>query len=218
MDSMVISKNEVIKLFNEYAQEYDEWFELNKFAYASEVKALKMLIPKYGKGLEVGVGTGRFALPLGIKIGVEPAKVMAQIAKRRGITVYESKAEKLPFNNSSFDYIVFITTLCFLQNPFNALKEAKRILKVGGHIIIGMINKDSSIGKIYKSKISKFYKHANFYSVDEVLDWLKKLEFTNFKACQTLFKRLEEMQDIDSVKRGYKQGGFVVISALKKSE
>lgn len=72
-------------VFEESAQEYDEWFERHGFAYQSELAAIKTFIPKEGRGLEIGVGTGRFAVPLGIKVGVEPAKAMAAIARKRGM-------------------------------------------------------------------------------------------------------------------------------------
>ncbi|MHC1635338.1 MAG: class I SAM-dependent methyltransferase [Candidatus Methanospirareceae archaeon] len=90
-----------IEIFERYAQEYDEWFDANRFAYESEIQALKKFIPKDSKGLEVGVGTGRFAVPLGVRVGVEPAKAMADIARKRGIEVYEAKAEELPFDDIS---------------------------------------------------------------------------------------------------------------------
>jgi len=57
-------------------------------------------------GLEVGVSTGRFAVPLGIRIGVEPANAMAEIARKRGIEVYDAKGEKLPFDDESFGLFV----------------------------------------------------------------------------------------------------------------
>jgi hypothetical protein len=46
------------------------------------------MLPEGGTGIEIGVGTGRFAAPLGIKVGVEPARAMGEIARReRGIEV-----------------------------------------------------------------------------------------------------------------------------------
>jgi ubiquinone/menaquinone biosynthesis C-methylase UbiE len=51
------------EVFDKYFKEYDEWYEKNKLAYLSEVAALKKVIPKGKKGLEIGVGTGRFAKP-----------------------------------------------------------------------------------------------------------------------------------------------------------
>ncbi len=209
-----------IEIFERHAQEYDEWFEVNRFTYKSEVLALKKFIPQKGKGLDVGVGTGRFAVPLDIKIGVEPAKAMADIARSRGIEVYEAKAEKIPFEDSSFDFVLIVVTICFVQDPIQALREAKRVLKPRGHIIIGMVDKESFLGRLYESKKrrSEFYMHAKFYSIREVLDWLKKLEFGNIKTCQTLFKNLDRITAIEPVKEGYGEGGFVVISAQKNME
>jgi SAM-dependent methyltransferase len=48
-------------------------------------------------GVEIGVGTGLFAVPLGILIGVEPSPRMAELARYRGIEVLENVAEELPF-------------------------------------------------------------------------------------------------------------------------
>src|SRR3989337_3951512 len=156
-----------IQIFDELAQEYDKWFDESRCAYESEVLALRKFIPKNGKGLEVGVGTGRFAIPLGVKIGVEPAKAMADIARKRGIIVVEAMAEDLPFDDASFDFVLMVTTICFLQNPIRGLEEAKRVLKPGGYMIIGMIDKESPLGRIYEAKKnnSKFYRHAHSYSV-----------------------------------------------------
>lgn len=40
-----------------------------------------------------------------------------------------------------------VTVLCFLKDPFRALKEAKRVLKPQGKLIIGMIDPDSPLGR-----------------------------------------------------------------------
>jgi len=61
-----------LKPFEEYTKRYEDWFKKNKFAYESELLAVKELIPANGEGIEIGVGSGKFAEPLGIKLGVEP--------------------------------------------------------------------------------------------------------------------------------------------------
>jgi ubiquinone/menaquinone biosynthesis C-methylase UbiE len=205
------------QIFEDGAEEYDKWFDEHKFAYESEIRALGTFISKNSTGLEVGVGTGRFAVPLGIQIGVEPARAMADIARKRGITVYEAKAEELPFDNESFDFILMTTTICFLQNPMLALQESTRVIKFGGSIIIGMIDSDSFLGKAYESKKkdSKFYRYAHFFSVNQVLAWLRKSGYGHIRICQTIFKNPEKITAIEPVKDGYGRGGFVVISAQK---
>lgn len=143
---------------------------------------------------------------------------MADIAQKRGIEVYEAKAEKLPFDDSSFDFVLIVVTICFVQDPIQALREAKRVLKPGGYIVIGMIDKESFLGKLYESKKkdSKFYRHANFYSIRQVLDWLKNFESEHIKTCQTIFNNPKEITSIEPVKEGHGEGGFVVIMAQKK--
>ena len=207
-----------MNVFEESALEYDDWFETYTWVYQSEVEAVRRHIPKIGKGIEIGVGTGRFSTPFGIKVGVEPAKAMAEIARKRGIHVYEAKAESLPFNDNSFDFALMVTTLCFLEDPFQALKEMKRILKPTGKIVIGMLDEDSPSGKLReeKRKVSKFYRDVKFYSVNQVLDWLKKLEFDNLQTVQTIFKNPEEIQSLEIIEEGFGKGLFVVISAENK--
>jgi len=205
------------QIFEAGAEEYDKWFDEHRFAYESEVLALGTFIPKNSTGMEVGVGTGRFAIPLGIRIGVEPARAMADIARERGIEVYEAKAEELPFENDSFDFILMTTTICFFQNPMLALQESTRVIKSGGSIIIGMIDRDSFLGKAYESKKkdSKFYRYAHFYSVNQVLTWVRELGYGHIRICQTIFKNPEKITAIEPVKDGSGSGGFVVISAQK---
>ncbi len=70
--------------FDSYAMKYDEWFDRNRFVYESELQAIKELIPRSKNSIEVGVGSGRFAVPLGIKLGVDPSKEMGKIAGKRG--------------------------------------------------------------------------------------------------------------------------------------
>ncbi|WP_456472936.1 class I SAM-dependent methyltransferase [Methanocaldococcus sp.] len=202
-----------MNVFDKYAEEYDRWFDENPLIYNAEIECLKRHIPK-GKGLEIGVGTGRFAKPFNIKIGVDISKEMAKIAEKRGIKVIISSGENLPFNDEEFDFVLINTVLEFVEDPKKVLEEAKRVLKKGGKIVIGIIDKDSYLGKIYeeKKKKSKFYKDAKFLSAKEVIEILKELKFKNIKATQTLFE--DEYRKYE-IKEGYGEGGFVAISAYK---
>ena len=81
----------------------------------------------------MGIGTGRFAVPLAIKYGIESCKRMRDIAITKGIDVIDGVAEDLPLDNDSFDYVLMITTICFLDDIEKALSEAYRIIrKIGG--------------------------------------------------------------------------------------
>jgi SAM-dependent methyltransferase len=206
-----------IAIFDEYSEEYDAWFDVNPWVYQSEVQAVKMALPLNGKGVEIGVGTGRFSVPFGITIGIEPSGAMAKIARSRGITVYDATAEKLPFDENAFDFVLMVTTICFLEDPLQVLRESKRILRPAGKIIIGMLDKDTPIGRLYemKKKDSKFFKHADFYSVRQVVEWLRISGYNHMHIFQTIFKKPDEITALETVRKGYGEGLFVVISAKK---
>jgi len=203
--------------FDEYAVKYEQWFDKNHWAYQSELLAVKEQLTDGGKGLEIGVGSGRFAGPLGIKIGVDPSLKMADIARKRGIEVVKAKAENLPFSDGQFDFALMVTTICFVDDIDASFREVSRILKPNGQLIIGFVDKNSLLGKIYQEQKGKsiFYRFAEFHSTDEVVSHLKDAGFKKFEYCQTLFKKLEDIDRIEPVQEGYGKGSFVVIRAVK---
>jgi len=209
-----------IEPFEKHPLQYEQWFDRHKFAYESELQAIRKLLPQRGNGLEIGVGSGRFASPLGIRLGLEPSSKMMAIALRKGIEVIGGVGESLPFRNSQFDFATMVTTICFLDDVEVAFDEAYRILKPGGCLIIGFIDKDSPIGQLYQrhKDESVFYQIAAFYSVDEVVLCLKKVGFNSFNFAQTIFHNLAEIKDIEPVRDGYGEGSFVVVRTVKTNE
>jgi ubiquinone/menaquinone biosynthesis C-methylase UbiE len=209
-----------VEPFEHYMVNYEEWFERNTFAYEAELQAVRLLLPPSGTGLEIGLGTGRFAAPLGIKIGVEPAKAMRKVAQEKGLDVIAGVAEALPFQAEQFDFALMVTTLCFVDDIERAFYEAWRIIKPGGCFINGFVDCDSFLGKIYQRYKDQnvFYKVAHFYSVAEVISFLKKARFRHFTFTQTVFRNLDEITEAESVKQGYGEGAFVVVRGMKSLE
>ena len=206
--------------FEKHTNQYEQWFEKNRFAYESELRAVKTLLPKNGTGIEIGVGTGRFAAPLGIKLGVEPSREMGNIARQKGIKVLDGVAEELPFDDAQFDFALMVTTICFLDDIEESFKEAFRVLKTNGTFIIGFVDRKSPVGMMYEKHKDEnvFYKDATFFSVDEVVSFLKKAGFKDFTFAQTIFSHLNEINNIEPVREGYGEGSFVVISGVKKKQ
>jgi len=206
--------------FEKHADRYEEWFVKNPFAYQSELQAIKVLLPLYGVGMEIGVGTGRFAALLGIKLGVEPSEAMRKMASERGIEVIDGVAEDLPFENGRFHFALMVTTICFLDDIQAAFEEACRVLKPGGSLIVGFVDRESPLGQSYlrRAKQNVFYREATFYSLKEVVSYMKKSGFGRFAFTQTIFKDLEKIEAPEPVKEGYGEGSFVVVRGMKSLE
>lgn len=209
-----------IKQFDQIAVEYDDWFSKNPEIFLAEIKALKQSASFTGEGLEIGVGTGRFAEALGIENGIDPAPNMLAIAKKRGINVFEGTANELPFSDSSFDYTAFITVLCFIEDKRKALKEAIRVTKLGGWVIVGMIDGESELGQNYKNdkKDDSIYRFAKLISVEDMIYLLKSEGLTNIKVHQTLLENPPEGFNQYSILEGFLIGGFVAIAAQVSSK
>ena len=206
-----------IEPFEEHTTLYENWFTKHRFAYESELQAVRQHLPQCRNSIEIGVGSGRFAGPLGIKFGIESSARMGEIAQKRGINVVGGVAEAIPFGNSIFDFALMVTTICFVDDLEASFREAYRILKSGAYLVIGFIDRESPIGQSYEryKKNSVFYRAATFYSVEEVVSVLEKTGFKDLTFSQTIFKDLSDIDKVEPVKPGYGEGSFVVIKAMK---
>lgn len=204
-------------VFEEQPVAYDAWFDAHPAAFASEVEAVRALLPPRGSGIEIGAGTGRFATSLGIKLGVEPAGAMRALAQERGLEVVDAAAEALPFAQDCFDYALMVTTVCFLDDVEGAFEEIFRVLKPGGAFVVGIIDRTSPLGQRYErhKDDSAFYRDAQFHSTEEIAVLMRGAGFEDLAFRQTLFGDPDAMDTADEVRNGYGDGAFVVIRGLK---
>lgn len=203
--------------FEEHADRYEGWFETHEDAYRSELAALERLVPTTGRGIEIGVGSARFAAPLGIGVGIDPAEAMLERARERGVDVVRGRAESLPFRDGSFDTALIVTAICFVDDIPRTLAEAERILAPSGRLVIGYIDRDSPVGRIYQEKkeTNPFYREATFVSTDELVEALEAAGFTDFEFVQTIYRWLDEIDGPEPVEEGYGDGSFVGIKASR---
>jgi len=202
--------------FDNLTSEYEAWFVENKTLFQSELLALRQVVPVDKKGLEIGVGSGIFAEQLGIHYGIDPAEKMLEYARARGVEVQKGVAERLPYEDESFDYAALITTICFVDDPQGAIQEAYRILKKKGEIIIAMLDKATPFGQFLdkgKDK-SRFYKYASFFSAVEIVELLETNSFRVVHVLQTLENPATTI--VENPAEGHGKGSFVVIKGVKE--
>jgi len=203
--------------FEEHTQRYEQWFDEYDAVYESELAALERLVSPTGRGIEIGVGSARFAAPLGIDVGIDPAEAMLRQARERGVDVARGVAEHLPFRDDTFDTALIVTTICFVDDIPQTLAEADRVLSESGELVIGYIDKDSPVGEIYleRKEASPFYREATFVSTDDLLDALEAAGFSDFEFVQTVYNWIDEVESPEPVESGRGEGSFVVIEATR---
>lgn len=201
--------------FERHTERYESWFDSHKAVYRSEVKAIEHLIPESGFGIEIGVGTSRFAVPLGMQVGLDPAVEMLHRSRDRGVDVVRGVGEFLPFAEETFDTALIVTTICFVDDIRQTLAEARRVLTPSGSLVIGYIDKHSPVGRIYQEKQAEnpFYQDAVFVTTDELVDALESVGFEKFEFVQTVYQEPDEIDSPEPVESGYGDGSFVGIKA-----
>lgn len=201
--------------FVRHHQRYEAWFERHQAAYLSELLAVRALLPWNGRGLEIGVGSGRFAAPLGIEFGVDPASEMLGYARARGVSTARAVAEALPFADAVFDYALIVTTICFVGDAKAMLREASRVLKKDGGLVIGLIDRESALGQEYLAHQAEsvFYREAIFFSAAEVRILLEETGFADLVWLQTLSAPLAQIREMEPAREGTGRGAFLAVRA-----
>lgn len=206
------------------AQEYDVWYDQHIKVFYSELAAIKKVLENAyleHRSIEIGVGTGRFAQALHITYGADPSRRMLELARKRNVICIQAVVEDLPLKDKSLDLALMVTVDSFLTDMQQAFSEVSRILKTDGRMVLGMIDRNSRLGDAYEKKYEKrqhekgSYSPVKLHSVDEIKACIHEAGFRNITIVQTLFRPLEMIADVETVRDGYGEGGFIVIRANK---
>jgi SAM-dependent methyltransferase len=132
--------------------------------------------------LELGVGPGRYAAllqTLGFEVvGIDPIPFDSwELIRLGGRSEFYPgvKAEALPFRAQEFDHVVCMGALLYFENPNLALKEAHRVLKPGGRLIVRTQNRNN----LYALSTGRPLEPSahNFYTMKEVAALLRSERF-----------------------------------------
>jgi len=140
------------RLFDEWPEKYDQWFETPIGALVKKYEnklLLDLLQPRPGeKILDVGCGTGVFTLnilSLGTRVtGLDISQPMLVCARQkaekypfRGVA---GDMKSLPFSDECFDKVVSMTALEFIEDGKEAVKDLFRVTKKGGVVVVTTLN------------------------------------------------------------------------------
>jgi ubiquinone/menaquinone biosynthesis C-methylase UbiE len=145
--------------------------------------------------LDIGCGTGHFLKELSDRgfhcAGCDPSDEMLGYARRlnSSMSFENASMERLPYQSDSFDIVIAIEVMRYIQNMDLALSEVHRVLKPGGQCLLThapkfstslypLLNKLTSVVQIAKfSKVRQY-----FNSVRELRRLYEKAGFTDVQV------------------------------------
>jgi len=130
-----------------FAALYDRLLSGTERAGLQDMRA-ELLAGARGRTLELGAGTGlnlaHYTDAVTELVLTEPDPHMARRLRRRleeeppapgRVEVIEAQAERLPFEDHSFDTVVSTLVLCSVESPGGAAAEIARVLKPDGRLL-----------------------------------------------------------------------------------
>ena len=215
MKSTIQNKKKLVNsVFSQVYKKYDFMNDIMSFGIHRtwKTKLLDWMNPQLNNSLiDVASGTGDIAKKFSIRTKktskiscVEPNHQMYSMGKKnlqnfKNISWYKASAEKLPFNQDTFDFYTISYGIRNVSDINQTLKEAFRVLKPGGRFMCLEFSKidNEILNLLYKnySKIipylgkhvvgsSKPYDYLiksidDFYSQKELADLIKKNGFSD---------------------------------------
>jgi len=117
-------------------------------------------------------------------------------------------------------WVLALKTVCFVDDARQMLTEARRVLRPGGHLVTGFVDRASELGEqdLHEQLENAFYREATFYSTSEVQTLLADTGFERLVSVQPLSRLLEEIAEIEPIRSGHRRSLFVVVRAsLRRS-
>lgn len=162
--------------------DYEAWYHTPRGRWIGEREftvVQQLLKPEAGTSLlDVGCGTGHFSrrfAGIGLSVtGIDSDSSVLKFSMRQGgdIRYLQGDALELPFADNSFEYATAMTSLCFIEDPLQALQEMWRVTRHA--MVLGLLNRHSLLH--WKKQGQGSYSGARWDTADEVLKaWIPVL-------------------------------------------
>lgn len=175
------------------AETYDRWYETayGRWIGKQEVALLlEELQPRDGESLlDVGCGTGYFTRALAAATGAPVTGIdinpdWIAYARRRNSTnvTYEvADARALPYEAASFDLVMSITALCFIEEERAAVREMLRVAR--RRVAIGLLNRHSLLWfRKGRNGGRGGYRGARWHTTSEAINLFAGLPVRNLRV------------------------------------
>jgi ubiquinone/menaquinone biosynthesis C-methylase UbiE len=146
------------------ASEGDAWFSRNEAVLACRDwskdpvarRLATLALAREARVLEIGCGDGSrlgyLAATHGWRVvGIDPSRKAVERARARGVMAEQSTAERLPFEDASFDVVIFgfCLYLCDDSDLFRIAAEADRVAAQSGWVLILDFDARAPVYKAY---------------------------------------------------------------------
>jgi len=179
--------------FDPLAEDYESWFATPLGAFVAQREReliLHLLEANSGKTIvEVGSGTGYFLREVAFFgarcVGVEPSAEMLAVSMSRSgraIDYVRGCGEALPIKDATVDAVLFMTTLEFVQDVDATIREAARVVRPDGKLVIGVLNAEGPWAQARRRE-GGLWRDARFFSGAELKAELSHLGAIRVEYC-----------------------------------
>jgi ubiquinone/menaquinone biosynthesis C-methylase UbiE len=139
------SEDEARRYYDDFSDSYERGRATGYHQMIDELEF--QLVAPYARGarvLELGCGTGlilaRVAEIAKEAVGIDLSEGMARRARDRGLDVRMGSVCELPFEDEQFDLTYGFKVLAHVSDVEGAIREAARVTRPGGHLLLEFYN------------------------------------------------------------------------------
>lgn len=219
---------------DEIAANYDQWYQNPRGAFIDQLEteaALKLFAPYPNQPvLDAGCGTGNFSIKLarmGSNVtGIDISEDMLSLAKNKAahlhldINFFRMDLHSLNFADHFYAGVFSMAAWEFVIDPERAFAELWRVLRPGGKLLIGTINRESPWGQQYMEQAKQpgsVFGSACFKSLQDLKN-LASQHISGWSECLFVPPEAEDhlfTREMEESLRYTNPPGFIVVSWQK---